>query len=209
MATRVFSDEEIRLMVGYEWAVIQERAAHASAYYYDIGEVPPLEISREKRVLGRCYYGRNPDGSKYVKKIRITQFFAKESDLRDTIRHEIAHALAYLTHTGKGHDHGWKQAAIFCGASPERCATGVTLTEPAVKSAFLTIGCPGCKVTKTFYRDCKAAQWFLRFNDGVCHNCGHRGAMTIIKHREPVRIERPSRVTYKPASLPVPMVPEE
>ena len=212
MVVRVFSDEEIRLMVGYEWAIIREKAAHANTYYFDMGEVPPVEISREKRVLGRCYYGRNPDGSRYIRKIRLTQFFAKEADLRATIRHEIAHALAYLTQSGRNHDHGWRTAAAFCGATPQACAANVTLTEPQVKNPYLTIGCPRCNVEAHVYRDGKTARFWLRPDaKGRCKNCGWLGGWNVTKHREPVKVARPvyfKRTESKPEHPPIPEVPE-
>lgn len=213
MATRKFSDEEIRLMVGYEWSIIREKAAHASTYYIDMGDVPPVRISREKRVLGRCSYGVHPDGSRYVKEIAITQFFANEADLRDTIRHEIAHALAYFSQTGRKHDAGWENAARFCGATPAACATNVALTEPQTKNAYLSVLCPRCPHGKqTIYRDGRSAKHWLNHGTGTCKACGFSGKFHVVKHREPVKVVRPAYAKPKEARpLPpdVPLVPEE
>ncbi len=41
-----------------------------------------------------------------------------ESEVRDTILHEIAHALVG---PGHGHDEGWKAKCVEVGARPERC----------------------------------------------------------------------------------------
>lgn len=205
MPGRVFSDEEIRLMVSYEWAIIREKAAHASTYYYDIGEVPPVRISREKRVLGRCKYGNGTNG-RYVREIVITQFFANAADLRDTIRHEIAHALAYLTGTGRKHDAGWEKAATFCGATPAACATNVALTEPQVKNPYLTITCPKCPQGKqVVYRDGKTARHWINHGNGTCYACGFIGKFNVEKHREPVKEVRPSYA--KPRSKTAPALP--
>lgn len=68
-------------------------------------------FNRRKRSLGVCKYR--------TRRIELSVFHLKSSDedIRDTILHEIAHALT------PGHKHGpaWKLTCIRIGARPERC----------------------------------------------------------------------------------------
>jgi predicted SprT family Zn-dependent metalloprotease len=45
-----------------------------------------------------------------------------ESEIRDTILHEIAHALAYENHRYVGHGETWQSYAIRVGAKPQQFA---------------------------------------------------------------------------------------
>lgn len=58
-----------------------------------------------------------------------------EADVRDTILHEIAHALAGPRH---GHDQQWRRIARQIGCSGERC---LSTDAPAVATAWLGV-CP-------------------------------------------------------------------
>lgn len=64
----------------------------------------------------------------YVKKtIYLAKWYTElndESEVRDTILHEIAHALSYERHGAKGIGHGrlWKKICIEIGATPRACS---------------------------------------------------------------------------------------
>ena len=78
--------------------------------------------NRLTRALGRCLFSKNT--------IELQTRFVKENPevvVLDTIRHEIAHALA--GHKA-GHGYEWKMWAIKVGANPEATvdAGSVTLT---------------------------------------------------------------------------------
>lgn len=78
--------------------------------------------NRLTRALGRCLFSKNT--------IELQTRFVKENTeamVLDTIRHEIAHALA--GHKA-GHGYEWKMWAIKVGANPEATvdAGSVTLT---------------------------------------------------------------------------------
>jgi len=78
--------------------------------------------NRLTRALGRCLFSKNI--------IELQSRFVKENSeamVLDTIRHEIAHALA--GHKA-GHGYEWKLWAIKVGANPEATvdATSITLT---------------------------------------------------------------------------------
>jgi predicted SprT family Zn-dependent metalloprotease len=71
-------------------------------------------LNKRKRCLGLCRYG--------AKTIELSIYFIdrnEQDEIRDTILHEIAHALVG---PGHGHDAVWKAKAVQVGARPERCA---------------------------------------------------------------------------------------
>ncbi len=63
-----------------------------------------------------------------------------EGEVRDTILHEIAHALT----PGDGHGRQWKAMCLRIGARPVRCYTDAHVTSPPRRVAPLQIGCPAC-----------------------------------------------------------------
>jgi predicted SprT family Zn-dependent metalloprotease len=67
-------------------------------------------------------------------------------DIRDTILHEIAHALC----PGDGHGSLWKKTCIQIGATPERCVK-VTRVAPKNKS-FYKACCKSCGTEYNKYR---------------------------------------------------------
>lgn len=92
-----------------------------------------------KRRFGQCRFGR--------KEISISLPLAKlntEEQVRDTILHEIAHALA-----GPKAKHGilWKLRAEAIGATPKRCYGDEVITPPKVWKGT----CPTC--SRTIGRD--------------------------------------------------------
>ncbi len=70
-------------------------------------------FNKQKRTLGLCRYAS--------KTIELSVFFVDRNSLeeiRDTVLHEIAHALVG---PGHGHDEVWKARAAEIGARPQRC----------------------------------------------------------------------------------------
>src|SRR3954471_14990035 len=70
-------------------------------------------LSKAKRRLGVCKYRQ--------KRIEVAEYYARhspEESVLDTLRHEIAHALA-----GPSAKHGpkWKAVAVRLGATPRSC----------------------------------------------------------------------------------------
>lgn len=82
----------------------QDEFPHLSAYQ--------LRFTRTKRVMGSCHYGKQ--------QINISELILEHNPISiqlDTLKHEIAHAIAY----SKGeHGHGrlWQYWATKLGASP-------------------------------------------------------------------------------------------
>jgi predicted SprT family Zn-dependent metalloprotease len=85
-----------------------------------------------------------------------------EEQVRDTILHEIAHALA--GHEA-GHGPRWRRVAASIGARPERCVDAATINTP--KSAW-TGSCPACDFTVGRHRLTDAAK------RGACPKCCDR-----------------------------------
>jgi predicted SprT family Zn-dependent metalloprotease len=63
-----------------------------------------------------------------------------EEEVRDTILHEIAHALT----PGAGHGPRWREMCVRIGAKPERCFTAQQVVMPTQRPAWFQIGCVGC-----------------------------------------------------------------
>ncbi len=74
-------------------------------------------INSNRRRIGVCF---SPSGS-FLGRIEISSHFAErnsDAEIRDTILHEIAHALVGPAH---GHDAVWRAKCAEIGARPERC----------------------------------------------------------------------------------------
>lgn len=72
-----------------------------------------FQFDRAKRRAGLCKYN--------AKTISLSYFYVQnnsEEDVKDTILHEIAHALIGPKN---GHNHVWKQMCLRVGAKPTRC----------------------------------------------------------------------------------------
>jgi predicted SprT family Zn-dependent metalloprotease len=69
--------------------------------------------NRRKRTLGLCVYHRRT--------LELSLHFVERNGvaaIRDTLLHEIAHALVG---PGHGHDAAWKRQCVVIGARPVRC----------------------------------------------------------------------------------------
>jgi len=83
-------------------------AEYPSLYWWSFG------FDRAKQRCGNCNYR--------TRKITLSIYYVSmntEADVRDTILHEIAHAIA--GHKA-GHGPEWKKVARNIGAKPQRCA---------------------------------------------------------------------------------------
>ena len=77
----------------------------------------PIKLDNAKNRHGVCRYDRY---SGFIKNIGLSRHYInlnEESKVRNTILHEIAHALTI----GHGHDRVWKRKAIEIGCTGERC----------------------------------------------------------------------------------------
>lgn len=93
-------------------------------------------LTRSKKALGECVFlARKPFA------IRLSGWWVDRADdatIIDTIRHEVAHAIAGVA---AGHGPQWKAAAEALGARPEQYANTEAVIETAKKGAKYVATC--------------------------------------------------------------------
>lgn len=118
-----------------------------------------FRFDHAKRRLGSCHYGQRT-----ITLSRPLVLLNDEAVVRDTILHEIAHALT----PGAGHGPAWRRMALSVGAAPHRCAEVNGLNMPPAR--YLLV-CDGCGSELPRYRRprqryvCKAC--WARFERGA------------------------------------------
>lgn len=101
------------------------------------------DFDNSKKQLGLCSSKR--------KKIFISQYnfkYYSEEKFKNTVLHEIAHALNYIEGTEDGHGPNWKKICIRIGAEPIRCAeTNNAIIQQKIdnKEYKWTYNCPKCE----------------------------------------------------------------
>ncbi len=109
--------------------------------------------NRRKRCLGLCRHDE--------KLIELSIFYVAANDepsVRDTILHEVAHALAG---PAAGHGPRWKAKCVQIGARPERLDR-----EAAMPTGRWKATCPGCRKQYTRHRKP------MRNRRYICRSCG-------------------------------------
>ena len=92
-----------------------------------------FELDNAKRRFGVCRFGNRTIGiSRHLAALN------DEAKVKDTILHEIAHALVG---PGHGHDYTWKRKCIEIGAKPERCYSSTEVTTPKLRYYAICEGC--------------------------------------------------------------------
>ena len=123
--------------------------------------------SRMSRTLGLCRYRS--------KTIQLSLAHVQLNDVakvRDTVLHEIAHALVG---PGHGHDRVWRAMAVQIGAEPVRCDSNAVM--PSGK--WIAV-CPSCG--RCFHRYRKPRLNRRRY----CRACGpNYGPLTFTTNVEP------------------------
>lgn len=120
-----------------------------------------FEFDRAKRRFGYCSYKR-----KTISLSKHLVALNSEADVRDTILHEIAHALVG---SNNGHNYKWRSMCITVGAKPERCYVDDEVVKP--KHNYEGV-CPNCGYTitrmrlKTAARDLACNLCCDKYNDG-------------------------------------------
>jgi predicted SprT family Zn-dependent metalloprotease len=126
-------------------------------------------LTKAKRRLGVCKYR--------AKRIEIAEYYARhspEETVLDTLRHEIAHALA-----GPAAKHGprWKAIAVRLGATPRSCETS---RQVVVEPGDWQASCPACEKTIHLYRA-------LRSLTAYRCKCEARSPLTFVFTGDPAR----------------------
>jgi len=88
---------------------------------------------RPQRRLGCCRHGRETI-------VELSGCLSREAEhvVRDTVRHELAHAIAGPR---AGHGPEWRMIARAIGAAPERCATGGAHVWQSSRIGYTCSGC--------------------------------------------------------------------
>jgi predicted SprT family Zn-dependent metalloprotease len=94
-----------------------------------------FRFDRARRRFGSCQPRR-----KLVTLSRALTLLNGIDQVRDTLLHEIAHALT----PGDNHGDKWRAKCLEIGAKPERCYTHEEVIAPPRREARYRIGCPKC-----------------------------------------------------------------
>lgn len=111
-----------------------------------------FSFDNAKSRFGVCYYE-----NKHISLSRELTLLNSMNEVRETLLHEIAHALVGYKH---GHDDVWKAKCIELGIAPERCYDNKRVKTPEGKFKYK---CPKCDKIFDFHRR-------LRI-DRACPNC--------------------------------------
>jgi predicted SprT family Zn-dependent metalloprotease len=103
-----------------------------------------FRFDNARRRFGRCSYSR-----KLITLSSALVAINDEAKVKDTILHEIAHALVG---SGHGHDWVWKTKAIEIGCDGKRCYSSEDIRTP--ESKYFAI-CGGCGKTHKKHRKAK------------------------------------------------------
>jgi predicted SprT family Zn-dependent metalloprotease len=126
-----------------------QKLAHELMKLHKLPSEWSFKFDRSKVSFGKCNYSK--------KQISLSRYLVElndEKEVRDTILHEIAHALAPR---GAGHGAAWRSVAISIGCNGMRCyGEEVVRPEPKHKGT-----CPACKLE--IYRH--------RRTEVACANC--------------------------------------
>lgn len=87
-----------------------------------------FEFDRSLRRFGVCKYR-----GKTIGLSRALVELNDEFEVKDTILHEIAHAL---TPNDRGHGWAWRQKCIEIGARPQRCYSSKEVARPKMRYQF-------------------------------------------------------------------------
>ena len=114
-----------------------------------------FEFDHARRRFGCCKYAQ-----KAITLSRPLTLLNTEVEVRDTILHEIAHALT----PGDGHGARWRAACMRLGAKPQRCYRDNEVVAPPRRAAAYRYGCAPCGWWVERHR--------LVANRYICGKCG-------------------------------------
>lgn len=110
-----------------------------------LGSEWTFSYNRRKKAFGVCKY--------YKEEIQLSKILTsagEESRILNTIRHEIAHALAYTKHNVRGHGKIWK--SIFLGLGGDGSRTNYFSEREIVENEPIWVMVFGTSIVKTYHR---------------------------------------------------------
>jgi len=157
-----------------------------------------FELDNAKKRAGLCSY---IERCIYISRVYLV--VASDADVRDTILHEVAHAIAGPE---AGHGRMWKLTASSIGARPERCAAPEIAKALAADSPWQGT-CLDCGNLWGYTRAPKART----MASGCCPNCRykpHGGAIRWLHHGVHVRTSERMRfpTVYNASAYTIPPV---
>lgn len=90
----------------------------------------------------KCRFGCCKVTGREITLSRYLVSLNNESEVIDTVLHEIAHAIAFEKHNEGGHGRVWKTVCLEIGASPSRCYDAEVVERP--RKRFKGV-CPTCR----------------------------------------------------------------
>ena len=104
-----------------------------------------FEFNRRKNALGLCNFKS--------KTVYVSQYFTSDLDkVRDTVLHEVAHALAFVRYGHKRHGWQWVICCRQVGANPVPCHDITDMEHTRPEESWRTVCCNCGKVTGKSYR---------------------------------------------------------
>jgi predicted SprT family Zn-dependent metalloprotease len=149
----------------------------AAAKGYTINAPITFEVNpRLNRALGRFIYNEMTVGGrkKYTFKIDISGRFNEVSaQFIDTVRHEIAHFIAFTSFEDMSHGPQWKKIAMDLGAVPKSCVSlkddeSVAAEKPRKKRQVIRAQ---CVCSPTLYKAKKDQYFKIQKGLFMCPAC--------------------------------------
>lgn len=122
-----------------------------------------FRLNKSKRCLGVC-----KAGERTIELSTAYVFQNSEEHVRDTILHEIAHALVGIQH---GHDHVWKEMCVILGCLPKACDNTAVLPEGSWQAR-----CSSCLTSFTRHRRPDSLSGMY------CRKCGPERGRLLFKN---------------------------
>jgi predicted SprT family Zn-dependent metalloprotease len=122
-----------------------------------------FRLSKSKRCLGVCKAAQRT-----IELSAVYVFQNSEEHVRDTILHEIAHALVGIQH---GHDTAWKEMCLNLGCQPKACDNTAVLPEGPWQAR-----CPSCLGAFTRHRRPEQVAGMY------CRKCGPERGRLLFKN---------------------------
>ena len=97
-----------------------------------------FKFDNAKKRFGQCKWG---SGEYVISLSRHLTLLNGVDQVRDTILHEIAHALDVNDRGYSNHDANWRQIALRIGCNGERCYSSKEVVQPESK---YTVKCTNC-----------------------------------------------------------------